>query len=98
MRLLPQQVLETWGIDQESRGARLWLELCYQMARGRGCGEVAREIMGREHLETRAFYGMMKAALRPVLEADAEALEYFEMPLTKRTTTELARVLAAHIK
>jgi len=97
MKLKPQALLETFGVDQEQPGAQRWLRLVYSVALGRGVGAAAREIAAADGITLRVLYGTMRRDLAPVLEADPEALSYFEVPLKERTSTELARVVAAYL-
>lgn len=90
----PQQLLEMWSIDQTTTGATLWLELCWQIWRGRTPAQAVREMVQRTGWTHGRIYGEMKQALQPLLEADSETLEALGLRLKERTTPQLAAAVA----
>lgn len=90
----PQHILERFGIDQNSAGARDWLALTYRYAAGEQISVIVQDLARQANRPTAAIYSRMKRALAPIFEANVLQLRAVGLDLPERTTTALARACA----
>lgn len=95
------EVLRAFEIDVDHDGGALFVELVYLLvAQRRWVGreirlnKVVKELQSKKGMLPRNFYGQMKRSLRPILLADAEILEAFDLYPAKRTTGQMALAFA----
>ncbi len=79
-------------------------ELCYRLNAAElgfdlpdmgGLGGIVRAMMRERGCSSKVFYGRMKAALRPMIDADWATLEALGLRPESRTSTAMARAVAA---
>lgn len=97
----PSEILEAWGVDLEREGAQAFLELVqrYVAALEQGAPEPYVGRVFQTMAQVRGIYHMallssMRAAVRPLLEADADALACCGIYPQKRTPQFMAAALA----
>lgn len=95
----PQKLLEMFGVEQRTRGARLFLKTCYLTALT-GCtpARVVELMRDREGLTSPEVERAMAVALRPVLGASEEVVRALELPVENRGVLELCRALADELR
>ena len=96
--------LETFGCDMQHPGIPEFIGLFNWVvsakrrgAKGPQAGNGLRDIAAARGKYFLALNSTMKAAVRPMLEAEPEALAYFGLQLRKRTVCELADALADRV-
>lgn len=95
-------ILETFGCDMQHSGIGPFIEMYNAIIhhRTRGirrpvAGGILRDMAAQKGVYYLALDARMKAAIRPLLEAEDEALDYFNIHLQKRTVCAAADALAA---
>lgn len=95
------EVLRAFEIDVDHDGGALFVELVYLLvAQRRWLGrdirlnEVIKQMQSNKGMLPRNFYGQMKRSLRPILTADTDVLESFDLFPAKRTTGQMALAFA----
>lgn len=93
-------ILEAFGCDMQHPGMPDFIFVfnaaVANVSRGQkaGAGAALRDLAAVKGMYYLALNSRMRAAIRPILEADPEALKYFEIELSKRTPCGVAESLA----
>lgn len=94
-------ILETFNCDMQHPGMPDFIFLfnaaVSNLSRGKkaSAGAALRDLAAVKGMYYLALNSRMRAAIKPLLEADPEALKYFEIDLPKRTVCGVAEALAA---
>lgn len=100
----PYELFELFSVDPTHQGAMDFSELCYRLNARTwfpdmpGAGneqEIIAGMVKERKLPLRIFYARMKQALKPMLEADEATLHALGIKPTARTSTAMARAVAA---
>ena len=100
----PYELFELFSVDPRHQGAIDFSELCYRLNAAElglelpdmgSMGGIIRFMMRERRVSAKLFYSRMKAALRPMLEADEATLEALGLRPERRTSTAMAVAVAA---